>query len=581
MTTLDEAGFEAPQIAAARVCLEVTEAVCRRFLPDEAAPVAAARAFFRDSHVGLAFRKRLARWVEDVLRVYFRALSMAEPGTEVLFVPEDQDGADLVRAIPPDVLTGIDGHDRTRVVAGGWFSATGALRVLGMRALTAVLPLAVAGRLAWRQGVAWRRPSRRPYKVGVQNVWGLTRSEQRFRHDLFCIDGQRIAARDLLVVLKRPTPGRDAVAEYRAAGVDAVDPAALRVPVGYLLRDLLPRLIAFAARGVFGPIRPMEGYFARTAISFASLGGSWEVLLQHVSLRVLCSIEEHSPPHVVETMVLNRHGGRTVWLPHTQLLRGGYPTAYFHYDVMCAGGAFLHEAYGSTWSSGISVRPVGLASNDDAALPAERLAAPKVIEFIRTLAGRPIVAVFPGSYVAGRSTARYAHFLEALVSILRARPDAHVVIKPKGPRQVDFLYEEPLHDIIHGAMTEGQLTILNPKNGEACSAQYLAREATVVLSTTGWNAPIGSAWVEALMLGKPSFAYNPGPFYELPLLDEFYGSLIFDREDKLAQMVVDVLDRGWSFPLTERQRRLFDPFCDHRAVDRIVDEIAAMAEGVR
>ena len=41
-----------------------------------------------------------------------------------------------------------------------------------------------------------------------------------------------------------------------------------------------------------------------------------------------------------------------------------------------------------------------------------------------------------------------------------------------------------------------------------------------------------------------------------------------------------LLERGRTFSFTERQRRLFDPYCDQNAIDRIIAEITALSSEI-
>lgn len=538
--------------------------------------------FFADNSAILVLKKDLSAWIEERLRVFLGLLALAqEEDAQVVFVPADiADAAVFARLQREDLLGPLSPPVVVSVNAFGRLQSR--LKLFAFRLLALLFPLVKSVELLVKRGARLRCLEKRSYKVAFHNAWGVKIAGPGFRNALFCVDGEKIRREDLLALLTRKGPGQPQRAEYEAAGIDAVDPKALKVPLPYLVGDLSPRLWRSCLRVGFSRKTALHWKMIKLALRIVHRAVGWELIGQHYSIGVLLNTEEHSFPHIIETMVMNRYGAKTMWLPHSQLLREGSPSLYFHYDLFASGGWYLPTAYGQSWSPRMQIVTVGIPSNDQARLRDEELAAPQVIDRVKALKERyQLVVAFPGSFRGHRFIHRYVALLEVLGKILDGWRDTCVLLKPKGPSQIQVLYTSPLRGLIEERTAGGRFVVLDPTWGNnRWLAQYLMRVSDLCISTSAWNAPTGGAWAEALMLGKPSFAYNPQAMFDISLLEEWKGISIFEEENRLLAAVGEVLEGRWTMTeaMRERLRHLFDPYCDGAATMRIVDEIVKLCD---
>lgn len=550
--------------------VEVTETLWQDGIAGNASLQRALLTFFKDPNIAFAFKRQLIGYVEELLIAYCNAWNLArDRRCKVVFVPRDPDAAaTLATSFRSGQIQQAESvclleFGRAYVHLQRWVTA----------ALAFCFPPFIVYWLIKRRGVRVKPSPCRFYRVGCPNTFGLSGDSGAFPSDLFFVERHTLPREETIVLLIKKQLGSPLhVEEYQQKGIHTADPDRLPVPVGYLIR-LFPRLMKACAVLAFAREERLTSYSRTAALRLFLAGIKWEIVMQWYRFRVIWSHEERVFEDAVITVVANRYGAKTVLIPNGLLLRDGSGSAYLYYNFMLPSGRFIKEAYGRTWDPKMVIKPVGVPYNDNMVLPDERLASIKTRELIETLhQGRRLVAVFSGAYQGGRhSEDRYLKLFHACTAILQQRDDVCVVVKPKVKRgyfkAVDIFYQPQFAAILNG-MLGARLFILDPRSGYECSATYLAKACDVILSMAGEGYPVSSAWVEALMLGKPSFAYNP-PFIKLPLADEFNGVFIFEEESELIRAVNGVLDGEWNVPNEERLRYLFDPFCDNRAIDRI------------
>lgn len=565
---------------AAQLTWSATESVYRQGGEALADIPRAMEAFFADASATLAIKKGLSVWIEGRLRVFLGLLALARAeGARVVFVPGDPTDAAIFTHLQRE---GLLGQPASLVISLDAFGRLRSrLKLFAFRILALLFPLVESVGLLVKRGARLRRPEKRSYKVAFPNAWGVKTAGPGFRNALFCVDGEKIRREDLLVLLSRAGPRQPERAEYQAAGIDAVDPKVLKVPLSYLVSDLSPRLWRSCLRAGLSRKTILHWRVIHLALRVIHQAVNWELIAQYYAIGVLLNTEEHSFSHIIETMVMNRYGAKTMWLPYAPILRDGSPSLYFHYDLFASGGWFLPTAYGHTWSPRMQIVTVGVPNNDQIQPHDEGRAALQGIEHIQALKGRyRLVVAFPGSFRDPRFIHRYIALLKVLGKILDGWRDACVVLKPKEVSRDKVICTTPLRELIEERTTGGRFVVPDPTwESNRWLTQYLMRVSDLCISTSAWNAPVGGAWVEALMLGKPSFAYNPQAMYEVPLLKEWKSKLIFEEEDGLLAAVGEVLEGRWTMSeaTRERLRHLFDPYCDGAATRRIIDEMVKLS----
>lgn len=567
------------RILASFLSVPITEAIVEQGMGDPRA-AAALQAFWEDDRILLAYRKILAEWVEHAIAPWQVVLREAKAhGCEkITFVPVSRVSfqvmrcwRDLQREVPTHSIEIVD--DRIGLGLAGLCSVL-ASWVVTLGLLGKVLDLLV------RQGVSARRPRPKRYLVGLHNYWNMRKGQSwDLRSADFLVDGRGLAREDLLILISRNVRIEERQQQYSESGIPWASLFGPPVPVSYLL-SFIPRL--FKALLAIGTPSVYATPFLRRRTAGAVLYGlRLEIFLQHYVPGVLLSCEEHSHIHIVETVVANRFGGATAWIPHSICANTGYQTAYIHYDLFPSQGWFTAEAFGRSWSPQTKVRPVGIAANDGLALPEADIAGPGARRIVESAQGKlQIVAAFTGSHCEDEFVReRHRRFLTALAMLTERRKDVLVVVKPKAssewPEHAEFLFEDPFAAILSPGVKAQQIVVLDPRKQQTCLAQYLMNAASLVLST-GQFAAFGSVWAEALLLGKPSLVFVPAEFRHAPFALEFFDRWFFDDEDKLVSCVMDHLKEPASGRVNDRMRHLFDPFGDGRAIERLRNEILAL-----
>lgn len=567
---------------AADLSVEITEGLWNDFISHSSAFRWALRYFFfGNDNIFLAFKRRLVSHVESLLTNYFIACQLARAtNRRIVFVPKDRDSANILEYVGKK----LDISERWKSIEVAPISPLASfMSYVQTRVMVLLFPLGIMLRFIIKRGIKVNSPKKAHYKVASPNTFGIGSNRDTFHNDLFFVDGHSFSKNDVLIIIRSKPQGRPAhIDDYRAGNQKFVDPDQLPVPVTYLGK-ILPRLFLSSVCLFLSHIPQLATYSKESVLRLMIIGITWEILLQYYRFGLIWNNEdrEGDGTDTIMTIVANRYGQKTMLIPHFFLLRNGAVSAYFHYNLLAASGQFLKEAYEHTWSRQMEVRSIGMATNDQMKHPDKDLAAPKTIELIKSLKSKGrLIAVFPGSYQGGRhSEDRYLKLIRACKRVLEERRDTYVLIKPKVKanyyKAADLLYQDPFNQEIKGLIDSQRLFILDPRSGYTCTANYLAKEVDINLSMAGDGYPITSVWAEALMLDRPSFAYNP-PFIRLPLLDEFNGRLILAEEQELIKVILEALEGRWTQPGTDRLKYLFDPFCDGQAISRIREIMLAI-----
>lgn len=562
------------------LAIPVTEALLRRGHGDRAAQ-RALKGFFGTDEIMQAYRKFLLQWTLDALTDWQAALyETVVGGSEtVICVPAGRQSAAFLhcwRTLQPDARP-----DAIEIVEDGGVALAEACygSLYGCLAGLALLAQCL-GRLM-RQGLCLRAPRPSRYLVALHNYWNVASGRPwDLRSADFLVDGKRVRREDLLLLLSRGGNTEERMRQYREAGIAFVLLSRLPLPVAYAVR-LVSRLLK-AAICLCLPSLSVHPLLRRRAAGAILYGVSLEVLLQHYRLGVLLNAEEDSYEAVVETAVLNKFGGATSWIPHT-VVGGLFTMAYLHFDLLPLQGWFHAENCGETWNKRMRVRPVGMPTNDlrdhaEATLASD--AVRQLVEGFRRDGAVKVLGAFTGSYTPDAFVKeRYLRFLRALAALAGQAASLRFIIKPKAtaewPEHAYFLSEEPYKSAIRAGVEAGRITVLDPRAGLTCSAQYLMSVSDAVLSTAQ-HAAFGSVWVEALLLGKPSYVFAPSEFRSAPFAGKFFDRWIFDSEERLVETVTGSLKAPGTGEVDSMIARLFDPFNDGRAIERLRSEVLAV-----
>ena len=560
--------------------IPVTEALLRQGAGDGGAQ-RALLAFFGTDEIMQAYRKFLLQWTTESVTAWQTALHEAQDSgcKTVTFLPEGPYSAGLLgcwKKIQQDAAL-----DAIEIVEDRLTFAVARLRgylygcLAGMALLWKMLGLLL------RQGMVLHSPRPSRHLVALHSYWNVASGRPwDLRSADFLVDGKRVRREDVLMLISRGGNMEERVRQYREAGLAFARLSQLPSPLTYVA-GMVPRLMKAVAQ-LCRPSKSVHPLLRRRAAGAILYGIRLEILLQHYRIGVLLNAEEDSYEAVVETVVLNRFDGATSWIPHT-VVGGLYTMGYLHFDLLPLQGWFHVETYGQTWNKRMRVRPVGIPTNDrnhdsEAVLASEPVRT--LVAGLRRAGTVKIMGAFTGSYNPDAFVKeRYRRFLLVLASLIERASHLRIIIKPKAsqewPEHSFFLFEEPFRSIIEVGVKEGRIAVLDPRTGMTCTAQYLMAVSDAVLST-GQHAAFGSAWVEALLLGKPSYVFAPSEFRSAPFAGEFFDRWMFDGEEQLARVVTAALETPGTGEVDGMIKHLFDPFNDGHAIERLRSEILAV-----
>lgn len=571
------------RVATSTLTARLMDAMVQQGPVDPQMEQALLRFFFRDAHILFVCRKNLFQWIQDEATRYEAAWRMAlrHQCRRVTFIPTDPSAAKLLRCWDQtrepqaSVALEIVDHQLLRGAGMAWNAVWSWLVGIGL--LTSILCQ------MGRQGLVRRLPSRRPFRVALHNHHGSSKRPQDVRFAECLADGQRIRPDDVLLVLSGTTHELRRALQPLNHGIARARLFGPRVPISYLMR-LLPRLLRAAA--AFWVIRsaPHAGLRHRAAGAIR-YGVFLEVLLHHYAFEVLLSAEESFSHHIVETVVLNHWGARTAWIPHSIASRD-YTMSYLHYDLLPVQGEFPMMLHGRTWSPRMVVKPVGILWNDEtihAKIASASEAVRAIIDEARR-GGRKLLAVLTGSFGQADDflVERNRRFLTVLAALAEREPNLLMLINPKAgaenARACQFLFQQPFWTILEPWVRQGRMRILDPREGFACSAQDLIQGSDAVVSTSQYAA-FNSVWVEALLLGKPSYSFTPSEFRHIVPVPGLFDEWLFDDEDALLNRLQASLHAApGACRTTDRLQSLFDPYNDGRAFERFREAILTIGD---
>ncbi len=585
--------------AASLLSVELTETLFRDLVEPDLEQ-AFQQFFYGDPQVRLVCRKIVCHWVQDQVALYHAALEQARQQrcTQATFVVTSSwsakllDGWRLRQTIWPQHA--IQSRQESQPSAWRWWQPLIGHGIVAAGLVWQVLTQCV------RQGLCVRVRHRAAPRIGFHDYWTVTGRPNELRSADFLADGDRVQRSDLLLVISGKGPEAQRIREYDHAGLRWARLCGPPMVLSDLLRLIprLARLVGALCRTGQSPHPPLR----RGLTGAVRYGIQLETFLRHSPLRVLLNAEEHAYHHIIETIVLNHTGGRTTWVPYTAFTTAGAQTAYLHYDLFPVQGWFPVSIYGQTWSRRMQVTAIGMPSNDSSRMSDDQAASEPVRRLlVDRQPGETILAAFTGSYTPDVFVMeRNRRFLLAIAELARRPVPLRIILKPKAneewPEHSRFLFTPPFWDILEPGVRAQRIAILDPTKQLTCTAQYLIQQADAVMST-GQYAAFGSVWIEALLLGKPSYVFTPSEFRVAPFAAEFFDQwrLMFDEESALVNAVIASLHRPVvsgtgsegsvaqdveAIPATvvNRVRQLFDPFTDGHAITRFRDAVVAMIQ---
>ena len=451
--------------------------------------------------------------------------------------------------------------------------------VTGVVAVTTVLLGAVATGLVRHRRADETGPIHA--KVARVNLNGTawdgdpTHVPRDLRDDASPIDGHRFHRDDLIIIgVNRDPDGTLSFADqYERAGLRLIDAAACRLGTAAYARLFLtamPQTLAAIATSATSPV--LMAWIAALPRLFRGLL-PWVAVTQHVHFDAFIDHEEERLDHALRAIAFARHGGRLVFPPLNFIGHDNSQKNFQAYHLYFVPGEHFVAAYGRTWAQDARIAEVGIVANDLVREPIHEAWRRRVDSL--TEQGLRTVAVFPSS---GGATpycrTRYQALADAATALLARRKDVLIAIKMKASTHVGGT-ENILRAALSEAAAAGRVVYCGPGTDSPVSVQQLALTADAVISMCALGQGVGSAWIESMCLGKPSFALDqPETGLRTPFFERFLGTTIFpDIPGLLEALDIALDDPGWVNPQDELARRYFDRFRDANAYDRFVNAL--------
>jgi len=538
--------------------------------------------FFGDPDIFLAQKKNLCQVIENVLYKYFAAMDYGKDKEALVIFSEVENVFFVNNAIEKELIKKTR-NGKTSYIAwsSGWETTDYFFRALFYNALMmgALLIRPLFGKISITQ-----KQDKLNADVAMHNFYSTGRahgepleSTMYWGDGAFLIDEKIFRKEDLLILANRYTSSGEVqfMENYCQAGLKVFDVSkakmSLKVYLGLLKRSLFP-IFGLIGRSLFCMERILLVSLILKILKQAIL---WEAVCNAVTFKAFLDIEEHSYPHIIKTIVFKQYGAWTVFLPHGILQYLSYVKAYIAYDVMFTPGNHFPLAYGSYWKQDMIIQAVGNIKNDGVLAYGHggRSSSKKFEEIISNLneQKRKIVAFFPGSVIDQTTHERLIQFSYLAVQTVERFKDITIILKPKQAEQGAFLRRGVCNKIIAPYLETERILIVDGAEEASCSVQCLALVADACVVFSGYCQSVSSAWIEALMLNRPAFSFDPvDSAIATPLLDQFYGYLIFRTEKEILDVLEQVLEKkSWSMPCWERVQEYFDPYCDRKALHRV------------
>ncbi|MDA2909536.1 hypothetical protein MYX04_01240 [Nitrospiraceae bacterium AH_259_D15_M11_P09] len=598
-----------PYIVSGRSCIAVTDAFVEHELKQNPKSLTAVTALLgSESFATLVLKKCLARDVNCILQDYLIASITTEAlqGKKVAYLPDSPLSEKVLHLalklnlihIPKGVsisLIPLCIRDDVKLLLNS------ALRI-------AYLLYLVSGYFVvslWRRRLRLSRPRAQKYKVAMENVWGVDQNFLHkshgcgtFPHDLFFVDHERIRIEDVLILGLNHDDGRSTpnhFEEYAVLGVKCITPSNLDVPLGYLLKDLGRRLfravtyLIVAQRDVI--VYPVFGMIMSRVMNY-------EILLLHFRITLLLDQAEHSTDHIIASAVLERFGGRTVWIPRAFWPHIGPMSGFWGYHYLIDHTDLHRKLVGASWYCNMrSLAPIGIIqkTHNQVMLEGKDTMRRRTLELVQGLKTESkLLAVYPtallsdscrGLYDPKSNAKRLTQLLDLLAIIIEGKPRVTILIKPKGSdRSYGYLFTDPIKQRMEKLLASGRVVILHPKCGYFIDLPSLSTmsDAALIMPVNATRF-FTSSWVESITLGCIAFLYEPDPLNlfrtdeviglhpDLPKLIHFDTEALIEALGRTFEGRVGLIDH-------EGLRRLFDPYCDDQANVRYRNHLAAILQ---
>jgi hypothetical protein len=269
---------------------------------------------------------------------------------------------------------------------------------------------------------------------------------------------------------------------------------------------------------------------------------------------------------------MNNYGARNVLLPYGYLQYFSYVKNFNAYDLVLSPGEHFILSYGKSWKNKTALCFTGVMTND-ISYRNNNLNSKNFNNLIKKIKskGYKIISVFPGSVVHNSNMSdRIYETVKLVAQILDRNKKIFVVIKPKAFYRNEFEKERYVN-LLEKYIIGERLYIIDGKDEINSSVQYLALESDLCISVSGYCQNVSTSWIESALLGTPSLAFDPGgTSVKTPMLDQFYGKLIFDNSSEMLKEVEKVIIDGiYSERCVEQLKLYFDRYCDNSAIKRI------------
>jgi hypothetical protein len=306
----------------------------------------------------------------------------------------------------------------------------------------------------------------------------------------------------------------------------------------------------------------------------------WIAICEQVNYKVYLDVEEHSYNHIIQIIVSRKYGADVVFFPHGVFQKYCSQKAFLVYSLFLSPGKHFILSYGKYCKQDVPVAEVGIMRNDGVASYGKShrdVSSYEFEELIKNIREKKqsIVGFVFGSIIDDHSLLkRYEELLHIAVDTVKHFSNVTALIKPKGTHGYYFRSGE-FYEIISSYVKEKKIFIVDGTDDIACNAQSLALATDACVSVSGFSQSISTAWIEAVALGKPSFAYDPiETTVGGPLLDKFYGKYIFrSGKEIINELEQVILQKDFKMKEWELIKEYFDPFCDGKSTKRILMEL--------
>ncbi len=436
-----------------------------------------------------------------------------------------------------------------------------------------LLPLAVLVHSLKERGVCLCSHTKR-FKVLEEATWGLKR---RLLKDGFIIDGKRIKTTDVLFYTDGfPEKGRErAYQEIKSKGYPYANIGKLKVPMLLFGRLFISHIwlpLVFTLRHFGGGKNYMVKGWLR---SFHSTAIRWEILLSHYQIGLNLSVNENSLIHIPQTIILNKHGAKSVaynWgdltCYHTV---GAQYKAFNIYLIWGNAHLRLQEIYVD------KVVEVGCwLKQDFSGLRKDKL----LEKYEIPMDGHKVIAFYDESFSSDIHFTEdtFLDFWEMMVELVMQTPNIIGVMKPK---KIEDIVLKLLSD--KGRQRFKEIRKQGDNLGRVYVVNPLEVEASEVIAMADINITMGVATPStlALLCRRVGLYYDATDNYTQPFSQMYKDELVFNDKEKLYSMVRRIIE-GEHNPLDKLDESLledYDKFRDEAGLTRFREALCNILEG--